>query len=56
MEKNIGIIGSGDVALTLGKLLIKKGYSVTIGSRNPTNEKVIHSAHHVYFNLHLVRS
>jgi hypothetical protein len=35
--KKIGIIGSGIVAKTLGSGLLKHGYSVKLGTRNPEN-------------------
>jgi len=38
---NIGIIGSGDVARSLGEGLIKAGHSVMLGTRNP-NKRDLH--------------
>jgi predicted dinucleotide-binding enzyme len=35
--KKIGIIGSGIVAKTLGSGLLKHGYTVKLGTRNPEN-------------------
>jgi predicted dinucleotide-binding enzyme len=36
----IAVIGTGDVGFTLAKGWASKGYSVTIGTRDPTSEKV----------------
>lgn len=36
----IGIIGSGDVARSLGKGLVEAGYQVMIGSRNPEKKEL----------------
>ncbi|MGJ3252281.1 MAG: NADPH-dependent F420 reductase [Elainellaceae cyanobacterium] len=37
---NIGIIGTGSVGGTLGRILARCGHSVTFGTRDPQNEKV----------------
>lgn len=36
----VGILGSGEVSITLGNGLIRLGYSVMIGTRNPNGEKL----------------
>jgi 8-hydroxy-5-deazaflavin:NADPH oxidoreductase len=42
----IGILGTGDVGRALGKGFIALGNDVTIGSRDPTNEKAVSWAQH----------
>lgn len=48
---NIGIIGSGNVAQTLGKGLLEAGHHVTLGTREPDRKELAawrnkHSHHH----------
>lgn len=40
MDTKIGILGSGDVARSLGKAFAAEGCQVMLGTRNPGNEKL----------------
>ena len=41
MKKKYGILGTGNVAQTIGSKLIQLGHEVKLGTRNPKNEKVL---------------
>lgn len=45
MQMKIGILGSGEVAQTLGTGLIHAGHQVMLGSREASNEKIVAWAH-----------
>ena len=41
MKKKYGILGTGNVAQTIGSKLIQLGHEVKLGSRSPNSEKSI---------------